>query len=1179
MSSTTTTNHTLGVGEREGEGRETECYCVSNDTDRSSLRCNNPTATKSNEIRSTSAPTNATARSLTSRDNAPSKTDIRKLNRMKRNGVVAATQNFRGGLQDEDKVEEVMIQMRRQGIDLICGQEAGLQQEFKSKRWDTGELLISCGKSGSNRAKASGCYFLSAELAEVFVRGGSKLTRHGDRLSTIILPLNKRTIHVINSHFPDSAHKKKNELQEYRTKVDTVLRNVNKKHLLLWMGDFNASTGTSSSDDDTVCGPFGNPHSNQAGRELKTIAALYGLKDVGTFTDQHTWEGTWVHPRSKQWHQLDKIFMRDTDMSTVNKCYNAAMIADSDHYSVRINITLNRRKSLTLSLRQKRNGRDFDSTFGKQAHVSTTLTALKKIKSLYQSDRNADDYTRLMTAVNSVTADLPRKRSKISGWCDVNFDRIADKVQARNLANETYANTKTAESKEALRVARKNLKLAKKQERNLWLLEQVKQGNRSLLPGHNSASDSKQMWQFVKKVKRGLSKWHSNFDNNVQDKLGKLATSAEQNAENFKSYFDDLYCNLSDRNRCMKHYARMATRPVERCWLPPTMSEMKQVLTSLKDVAAGESGIPPSMWRSFIHDDDLLTILLSIMRQCWCERKVPKDWNKLYMSVLAKPGPGKNMSLLKNYRGISIAEVLSKVYTGILKLRLEPLYESIAPEFCCGFRRGRGRNDSVYTVKEQLRRRKEWGLESYVVFWDVKRCFDRIPKQHIWTSMSLLGIDNHMIDAVKSTLHETTCSMVVDGIPKTINMIDGSGQGTTLGPMLCNFFFLPILKLWINDMADVAPHLTSADGQQISTFISNFADDTAMMVSTFSDMELIVKRFPIFLRDFGVEVHTSTSHNEVSKSSIIHIPANVSQSTNCACEPVPIANPDGITTWVTFQKSARYLGAIITSDLKDDDEIRGRIDKATGLFGSLRQNLLASKDVWNEVKRRIMIGMVLPTLLDGAENWIISASLYNELTAAYNKMIRSCLRMTTHTQRIHRVSTQTMLLKLGMEPLQYYLDWKILGYAGHIARMPPHRLPFRTATASIPGPRPRGAPSKTHKRQIRQCLKRKNLLTDDWVIKAQNRNQWRAAITAILPYPMKKSKIIPSWVHNPEEIINCYVEKLFGSKYYVGTITNIDVDEKTNDQLWCVVYDDGDTADYDKNQIQKILCNDETHVF
>ena len=139
-------------------------------------------------------------------------------------------------------------------------------------------------------------------------------------------------------------------------------------------------------------------------------------------------------------------------------------------------------------------------------------------------------------------------------------------------------------------------------------------------------------------------------------------------------------------------------------------------------------------------------------------------------------------------------------------------------------------------------------------------------------------------------------------------------------------------------MRHIAPTMTTAKGEKFSTFISNFADDTAMMIGNLKDMETVVSAFPPFLADFGVEVHTSTKRDQPSKSSIIHIPANKEQKMACQNNPVRInGNSNSGPTWVTFQTSARYLGAIISSTLKDNAEIRGRIQKAVALFGSLRK--------------------------------------------------------------------------------------------------------------------------------------------------------------------------------------------------------------------------------------------------
>ena len=149
---------------------------------------------------------------------------------------------------------------------------------------------------------------------------------------------------------------------------------------------------------------------------------------------------------------------------------------------------------------------------------------------------------------------------------------------------------------------------------------------------------------------------------------------------------------------------------------------------------------------------------------------------------------------------------------------------------------------------------------------------------------------------------------------------------------------------------------------------------------------------------------------------------------------------------------------------------------------------------------------------------------------------------------------------------------------GHVARMEKHRIPYQMLEAYLPGPRKIGAPCKTHKKQIGQCLARKKMSYDTWKTDAADRNGWRCMIKNVVPAKIHKYTK-PSWYSNPVEILNCHVEKKYGSKYYVGIIVSIDIDDTSHEQLWKVEYDDGDSADYNRAQIQKILCLDEMHVF
>ena len=99
------------------------------------------------------------------------------------------------------------------------------------------------------------------------------------------------------------------------------------------------------------------------------------------------------------------------------------------------------------------------------------------------------------------------------------------------------------------------------------------------------------------------------------------------------------------------------------------------------------------------------------------------------MAVLVKKG---DKTLCENYRGVSIGETFSKVHAQTLKHRLSALHEKLAPEHSNGFRKGRGRSDSIYSLFQAPAFAKEKGLNSWVTFFDVQKFFDRIPQMHVW---------------------------------------------------------------------------------------------------------------------------------------------------------------------------------------------------------------------------------------------------------------------------------------------------------------------------------------------------------------------------------------------------------------------------------------------------------------
>ena len=1090
-----------------------------------------------------------------------------------------AGQNFRH-LGGEAGKEELVLIMERERIDIVAGQET-CQADEMDERWDTGHLFLNFGrdKESTSRAHDGVCFLLNKKMANKFEQGGKQARKYNNRLATIRIPLGKgKFLYVVNVHFPDSS-KSKMAKESFNRQYLTALEKAKSNDVMVIMGDFNASMGTNENEEDEVCGEYGPSHRNEAGDKLRVSSSLHQLQDLLTFNPQK-YDGTWIHMRSKKWHLLDRVLMRKQDRHRVRKCMIAPMLIDSDHMSTRLHLRFEHEHKQSSTIREETSRRDFDSVFGDKADPILRQNNIDKVLHTFQSSEKGSHYDRLMSAVETVTSTLPLKKPKNVGWCEVNSTELMKAIEERNKACKTYASFKTEETKLALTKCRHSLKKLKKQLKNEWLLEQLQECNESVLPGGKDQKNAYAIWKLAEKMKRGVNKWKGYEFQNIRNQEGVLATTPAENADNFRDFFNDLFDNPHTNSpEARAHFKRMEKREVKRSWREPQLWEVKKVVKDKMNKAApGLSGKPACLWKALLADESIMLILLKVTQQAWKTKETPSDWRQMYMMVLMKDG---DLTLPKNYRGISMAEIFAKLYSHILKSRLEIDYEDIAPEHANGFRKGRSRADSIMAMKETLRKRKASGLDSYAIFWDAIKCFDKIPRRHLWTAMEMCGVSTSMIQAVQSTLLNTTCTLNVGGETRKVDMKEGSGQGTVLGPTLCSFFFLPVLELWCQDKSHCATFLkpvktNSAKEKELgtNTFINTFADDTGMIAGSLRDVEEVVSQFPTYMQSFGVPVHLANQENTKSKSTVVFVPSNRKDIHKHKGKRININEEE----WVNFVPSSRYLGATIHQTLSDDGEIKLRIGKAMGMMGMMRSQIMTSKNVSILIKKKIMLGMILPIMLDGAENWIVTSCMKRHLIASYNYMIRSCFRLNMFTTRKFKITTSSLLTKMDMGDLQYYLDWKVLGYAGHIERMPPNRLPKILRDAETFNKKKIGGQTKSYIRQLSECLKRKGITESNWKDIASNKIAWRKAIKSdsILSIPNRslRYKERKDICGRPQDLMGQFVEKRFRQTWHVGKITGFEECDISGDIIWNVQYDDGDSEDCDYGEIEKILCKD-----
>jgi hypothetical protein len=385
-----------------------------------------------------------------------------------------------------------------------------------------------------------------------------------------------------------------------------------------------------------------------------------------------------------------------------------------------------------------------------------------------------------------------------------------------------------------------------------------------------------------------------------------------------------------------------------------------------------------------------------------------------------------------------------------------------------------------------------------VLLFDCVKMFDKIPRWHVWASMRSLGVSEKMTRVVQSTLSGSTGKLHVDAQVRDVSVPNGTGIGTVLGPVLCNLFLLPVLSMWVNKWRHHGTALCTHD-TRVESFTHVFADDACMIAQDRESVIILGADFTNFLLDFSIEAHVgceSNLSNPKPKTVVVFVPPRSTESPPEETLLLPPAPRDTMKAprFILIVQSALCLGHRITSCLTSHLHVTERMSKTTQLFGALRKNFLGSKNVWVKVKARAFTSMLLPTLLDGVGCCAWTRVAMDELTTTCHPVVRSALGISPMMQRTNRWSSETVLLRLGLQPLHFYIEIKVLGFAGHIQRMPAHRLPRLVRNSTLVGPRKRGGQHKNHAKFVLQSLRRKGIAESEWREIAQDRGAWRQAV-------------------------------------------------------------------------------------
>ena len=220
----------------------------------------------------------------------------------------------------------------------------------------------------------------------------------------------------------------------------------------------------------------------------------------------------------------------------------------------------------------------------------------------------------------------------------------------------------------------------------------------------------------------------------------------------------------------------------------------KEIEEIVKKLTLGKAGGKDEIVNEILKygGKEMVRVLWILCSICFDKESIPKDWIDGIIFPIYKNGDKRNPL---NYRGITLLSMVSKVYTGVLSMRLTKWCEEnkILGEEQGGFRTKRGCIDQIFVLEGILNQRKK--NNTYCCFIDLKKAFDRVWRNGLWKALWDEGIRGKMWRVLRSLYEKTRSCIKLNGkMTNTFNIEVGVRQGCVLSPLLFSIFINNLAK-------------------------------------------------------------------------------------------------------------------------------------------------------------------------------------------------------------------------------------------------------------------------------------------------------------------------------------------------------------------------------------------------